>query len=43
MFPGEKILEDAKKFAARFLTEKREANELLDKWIIMKNLPEEVK
>ncbi|XP_047178780.1 ent-copalyl diphosphate synthase, chloroplastic [Vigna umbellata] len=42
MFPGEKILEDGKKFSSKFLKEKREANELVDKWIIMKNLPEEV-
>ncbi|CAJ1904862.1 unnamed protein product [Sphenostylis stenocarpa] len=42
MFPGENILEDGKKFAGKFLSEKREANELVDKWIIMKNLPEEV-
>ncbi|KAL2320957.1 hypothetical protein Fmac_029926 [Flemingia macrophylla] len=42
MFPGEKILEQAKNFSAKFLSEKRAANELVDKWIIMKNLPEEV-
>ncbi|KAL5095854.1 hypothetical protein RYX36_000181 [Vicia faba] len=42
LFPGEKILEHAKHFSAKFLKEKREANELIDKWIIMKNLPEEV-
>lgn len=42
-FPGEKILEDAKQFSAKFLREKRAANELVDKWIIMKNLPEEVR
>ncbi|KAL9331780.1 hypothetical protein ACSQ67_001390 [Phaseolus vulgaris] len=42
MFPGEKILEDGKKFSAKFLSAKREANELVDKWIIMKNLAEEV-
>ncbi|XP_054815070.1 ent-copalyl diphosphate synthase, chloroplastic-like isoform X2 [Prosopis cineraria] len=41
-FPGEMILEDAKKFSAKFLREKRAANELIDKWIIMKNLPGEV-
>jgi len=43
MFPGEKILEDGKKFSSKFLGEKRGANELVDKWIIMKNLAEEVK
>ncbi|XP_058739280.1 ent-copalyl diphosphate synthase, chloroplastic [Vicia villosa] len=42
LFPGEKVLEHAKHFSAKFLKEKREANELIDKWIIMKNLPEEV-
>ena len=43
LFPGEKILEHAKHFSSKFLKEKREANELIDKWIIMKNLPEEVR
>ncbi|KAK7242998.1 hypothetical protein RIF29_37780 [Crotalaria pallida] len=42
MFPGEEILEHAKHFSAKFLREKQAANELLDKWIIMKNLPGEV-
>ncbi|XP_061367004.1 ent-copalyl diphosphate synthase, chloroplastic [Gastrolobium bilobum] len=42
VFPGEKILERAKHFSSKFLREKRAANELIDKWIIMKNLPEEV-
>ena len=42
-FPGEKILEDAKQFSAKFLREKQAANRLVDKWIIMKNLPEEVR
>lgn len=42
MFPGEKILEDAKQFSEKFLRENRAANKLIDKWIIMKNLPEEV-
>lgn len=42
LFPGEKILENAKHFSAKFLKEKREADELIDKWIIMKNLPDEV-
>ncbi|XP_028804189.1 ent-copalyl diphosphate synthase, chloroplastic [Neltuma alba] len=41
-FPGEKVLEDAKQFSAKFLREKQAANELVDKWIIMKNLPGEV-
>ncbi|GFZ00600.1 terpenoid cyclases/Protein prenyltransferases superfamily protein [Actinidia rufa] len=42
LFPGEKILEDAKKFSSKFLREKRASNELLDKWIITKDLPGEV-
>ncbi|MED6106811.1 Gly-Xaa carboxypeptidase [Stylosanthes scabra] len=42
MFPGEEILESAKAFSGKFLREKRESNQLFDKWIIMKNLPEEV-
>jgi hypothetical protein len=42
VFPGEKILEDAKQFAFNFLREKQAANELFDKWIIMKDLPSEV-
>nr|QZX44703.1 labda-7,13(E)-dien-15-yl diphosphate synthase 1 [Cistus creticus subsp. creticus] len=42
MFPGEKILDKAKQFAFKFLCKKQAANELLDKWIIMKDLPDEV-
>ena len=42
LFPGEKILEDAKQFSFKFLSEKRSANKLLDKWIIAKDLPSEV-
>ncbi|XP_019053166.1 PREDICTED: ent-copalyl diphosphate synthase, chloroplastic [Nelumbo nucifera] len=42
LFPGEKILEDAKTFSFRFLKEKLAANQLLDKWIITKDLPGEV-
>ncbi|XP_059625876.1 (-)-kolavenyl diphosphate synthase TPS28, chloroplastic isoform X2 [Cornus florida] len=42
LFPGEKILEDAKKFSSQFLREKQANNELLDKWIIAKDLPGEV-
>ncbi|KAF7153433.1 hypothetical protein RHSIM_Rhsim01G0274300 [Rhododendron simsii] len=41
-FPGEKILEDANKFSSKFLREKRARNELLDKWVITKDLPGEV-
>ncbi|XP_048128975.1 ent-copalyl diphosphate synthase, chloroplastic [Rhodamnia argentea] len=42
IFPGEKILEDANRHAAEFLRRKQEANELVDKWIITKDLPGEV-
>lgn len=42
LFPGEKILDDANKFTHKFLTDKRSRNELLDKWVISKDLPGEV-
>nr|AGF69544.1 ent-copalyl diphosphate synthase [Salvia miltiorrhiza] len=42
IFPGENILEDAATFSAKFLQQKRANNELLDKWIITKDLPGEV-
>nr|BAD91286.1 putative copalyl diphosphate synthase [Scoparia dulcis] len=42
MFPGEDILSNAKSFSSKFLQEKRANNELLDKWIITKDLPGEV-
>uniref|UniRef100_A0A2C9WQ96 Uncharacterized protein n=1 Tax=Manihot esculenta TaxID=3983 RepID=A0A2C9WQ96_MANES len=42
LFPGEKILEEAKEFSSSFLKEKQTANEVLDKWIITKDLPGEV-
>nr|QWD59161.1 ent-copalyl diphosphate synthase [Aconitum carmichaelii] len=41
-FPGETILEDCKKFAYKFLCEKQASKQLLDKWIITKDLPGEV-
>nr|AJT60359.1 ent-copalyl diphosphate synthase [Andrographis paniculata] len=41
-FPGEDILIQAKNFSAKYLQEKRANNELLDKWIITKDLPGEV-
>ncbi len=41
-FPGENILDHAKQFSAKFLTDKQATNELLDKWIITKDLPGEV-
>ncbi|EEF41695.1 ent-copalyl diphosphate synthase 1 [Ricinus communis] len=43
LFPGEKVLEEAKEYSSSFLKEKQEANEVLDKWIITKDLPGEVK
>ncbi|KAF5462631.1 hypothetical protein F2P56_018620 [Juglans regia] len=42
LFPGEKILEDAKQFSSNFLRERQAANQLFDKWIIMKDLSGEV-
>ncbi|XP_060962863.1 ent-copalyl diphosphate synthase 1 isoform X2 [Cannabis sativa] len=42
VFPGEKILEDAMEFSSKFLRKKQASNELLDKWIITKDLPGEV-
>ncbi|CAI0382231.1 unnamed protein product, partial [Linum tenue] len=42
LFPGEEILENAKEYAYKFLREKQASNELLDKWIITKDLPGEV-
>ncbi|KAL7151406.1 hypothetical protein ABFS83_04G028800 [Erythranthe nasuta] len=42
MFPGEEILGSAANFAAKFLKQKRANNQLLDKWIITKDLPGEV-
>ncbi|XP_043698182.1 ent-copalyl diphosphate synthase 1-like [Telopea speciosissima] len=41
-FPGEKILQEAKIFASKFLRDKQESNQLLDKWIMTKDLPGEV-
>ncbi|KAJ9543439.1 hypothetical protein OSB04_023146 [Centaurea solstitialis] len=42
LFSEEKILDDAKKFSYKYLKEKQSKNELLDKWIIAKDLPGEV-
>ncbi|CAK9151076.1 unnamed protein product [Ilex paraguariensis] len=42
LFPGKKILEDAKNFSSQFLREKQANDELIDKWIITKDLPGEV-
>ncbi|CAA3018360.1 Copal-8-ol diphosphate hydratase, partial [Olea europaea subsp. europaea] len=42
-FPGETILEKAKKFSSSFLQRKLESNQLLDKWIISERLSDEIK
>ncbi|KAJ0805072.1 putative ent-copalyl diphosphate synthase [Helianthus annuus] len=42
LFPGDTILNDAKNFSHKFLTEKRLTNKLLDRWIITKDLTGEV-
>lgn len=43
LFPGEEVLEDAKKFSFEFLREKQVNNQILaDKWIITKDLAGEV-
>ncbi|KAF5462629.1 hypothetical protein F2P56_018618, partial [Juglans regia] len=42
LFPGEKILEDAKQFSSNYLRKRQAANQLFDKWIIMKDLSGEV-
>lgn len=42
MFPGENILDEAREFSSKFLRQKQDANEVLDKWIITKDLPGEV-
>ncbi|PIN17550.1 Copal-8-ol diphosphate hydratase [Handroanthus impetiginosus] len=42
-FPGEKILEEAEQFAYNFLQEKLESNQVLDKWVISKHLPDEIR
>ncbi|KAL8530613.1 hypothetical protein ACS0TY_007590 [Phlomoides rotata] len=42
MFPGEDILVDAAYFSSKFLQEKRANNDLIDKWIITKDLAGEV-
>nr|QEV81853.1 terpene synthase 14 [Prunella vulgaris] len=42
-FPGEEILEEANKFAFEFLQEKLANNQILDKWVISKHLPNEIK
>ncbi|KAI3965561.1 hypothetical protein MKX01_010518 [Papaver californicum] len=41
-FPGETILQEAKQFSSKFLREKQASNQLLDKWLITKDLPAEI-
>ncbi|XP_054814368.1 ent-copalyl diphosphate synthase 5-like [Prosopis cineraria] len=41
-FPGETILDEGNNFANNFLSKKRAANQIFDKWIIAKDLPGEV-
>ncbi|KAK4792755.1 hypothetical protein SAY86_023190 [Trapa natans] len=41
-FPDQTILQDAREYSKSFLTQKRAAGKLLDKWIITKDLPGEV-
>ncbi|KAL8063598.1 hypothetical protein ABFX02_01G036800 [Erythranthe guttata] len=43
LFPGETILEEAKQFSYNFLKQRLHKNELLDKWLISKHLPSEIK
>nr|XP_043638186.1 (-)-kolavenyl diphosphate synthase TPS28, chloroplastic-like [Erigeron canadensis] len=42
LFPGEQILNDAKMFSQNYLTQKQSTNQLLDKWVVAKDLPGEV-
>ncbi|KAF5194223.1 Copalyl diphosphate synthase, partial [Thalictrum thalictroides] len=42
LFPSEKILEEAKKFASKFLREKQDLGQVADRWIISKDLVGEV-
>ncbi|EPS72141.1 copalyl diphosphate synthase, partial [Genlisea aurea] len=43
MFPGETVLEQAREFSYGFLKRRLETNQLLDKWLISKHLPNEIK
>ncbi|XP_011081991.1 copal-8-ol diphosphate hydratase, chloroplastic-like isoform X2 [Sesamum indicum] len=43
LFPGETILEQARQFSYNFLRERLRKNQLLDKWLISKHLPDEIK
>ncbi|KAL2516731.1 Ent-copalyl diphosphate synthase [Abeliophyllum distichum] len=41
-FPGETILEEAKKFSYSFLQDKLESHQLADKWVISEGLSDEI-
>ncbi|KAL9661274.1 hypothetical protein QQ045_026098 [Rhodiola kirilowii] len=41
-FPGETILEEAKRFSLDFLRNKQASGEIFDKWMILKDLPGEI-
>nr|UNZ93475.1 copalyl diphosphate synthase [Scutellaria baicalensis] len=43
LFPGETVLEEAKEFSYNFLSQRLEKNDLLDKWLISKHLPDEIR
>ncbi|KAL3818448.1 hypothetical protein ACJIZ3_004353 [Penstemon smallii] len=42
LFPGEKILEEAKNFSYNFLHERVANNQVLDKWVISNHLADEI-
>ncbi|GMH02665.1 hypothetical protein Nepgr_004504 [Nepenthes gracilis] len=42
-FPGEEVLEEARSFSSKYLRQKQSSNQLLDKWMIAKDLAGEVK
>ncbi|KAM7503068.1 hypothetical protein LguiB_001972 [Lonicera macranthoides] len=41
-FPGEKVMDEAKNFSYNFLRKREANNTLMDKWVILKDLPGEV-
>lgn len=41
-FPGEEILDDTRDFSYKFLQKKLASKQLVDKWVISKNLANEV-
>ncbi|KAL0330176.1 UNVERIFIED_CONTAM: Syn-copalyl diphosphate synthase TPS3, chloroplastic [Sesamum radiatum] len=43
LFPGETILEQARQFSYNFLRERLQKDQLLDKWLISKHLPDEAR